>query len=80
MFDHHHIIPVNAEDVCEVVDAPFFLDALKKALACEDGEEMAAAFESGTGLPIFMDDEMCRAAGMRELHKLSGATIFSAVE
>lgn len=76
-FDCNDITPVTAKDICGIADAPFFLDALQKALPQEDGERMAATFERETGLPIFMYNEECRDSGMKELYRWGGAAVYS---
>lgn len=75
-FDFDNITPVKAEEICAIIDAPFFLDALQKALGEDDGESMAAAFEQETGLPILMCQEECRERGMRVLYRWGGATVY----
>jgi len=77
LFDYEDITEVEAEDVCDIVNAPFYLEGLQKALAADDGETMAALFEEGTGLPILMSDDECREYGMKLLHQWGGAVVYS---
>lgn len=79
MFDYQDVRPVNAEDVCNTVNAPFLLDGLRKTLSCNDGETMADTFEYETGLPIYMDDALCEEYGMKRLHEWENATVFLAL-
>lgn len=76
LFDYEDISPVEAGRVCEIMDAPFMQNGLHKALACDEGEAMAATFEQETGLPILMDEGRCRACGMEELCHWSSAVVF----
>lgn len=76
MFDYQDVRPVNAEDVCNTVNASFLLDGLRKTLSCNDGETMVDTFESETGLPIYMDDKSCEEYGMKKLHEWENATVF----
>ncbi len=39
---------------------------------------MAGCFEAAAGLPIFMDEDLCRGRQMRELHRRGGAVVFQA--
>ena len=76
-FDYEDVAPVEAEDICGTVDAPFFVDALRKALAENDGETMAAVFEQETGLPIMMYEEDCREDRLRLLCRWDNAVVYS---
>ena len=78
MFDYDDIRPVSPAELCEVLDAPFFLDALEDTLSREDGEEMAEAFERGTGLAVMLWPEECAEQGMTELYQWKNATVFCA--
>ena len=80
LFEYDDITPVSAEEVCDIIDAPFLLDALTKTLSCEDGETMVETFEKETGLPVMMFEEDCIAANLEELYRLPGALIFSAIK
>lgn len=75
-FDYDDIAPVKAGDICDAVNAPFFLEGLQKVLACRDGKTMAVAFEQETGLPVLMFDEDCSEAGMKELYRWGGAVVY----
>lgn len=76
LFDYDDITPVEAEAVCDTINAPFLLEALKKTLSCGDGERMAAVFEEETGILIFMDETECKKSGMKELYKWGNAAVF----
>lgn len=76
LFDYEDITPVEAEDICDIIDAPFYVEGLQKVLAADDGEEMADTFELETGLPIYMDDDLCEEDGMKKLHEWENATVF----
>ena len=76
LFDYEDITPVEAEDICDIIDAPFYLEGMKKVLAADDGETMAAIFEEETGLPIYMDDKSCEEYSMKKLYEWEHATVF----
>ena len=78
LFDYMDITPVKAEDICDMIDAPFLLEPLEKVLSADDGEAMATAFEEETGLPILMCAEECKASGMKELFRWASAVVYSA--
>lgn len=75
-FDSDDITPVKAEDICDTIDAPFFLEGMQKVLSKDNGEDMAAAFEQETKLPILMFDEDCRENDMKTLHRWGRATVY----
>lgn len=79
-FDYEDITPVNAEDICAVIDAPFLLEGLSKALACEDGELMSAVFEMETGLTLFAGEEECAANGIKKWYEWERAVVFAVKE
>lgn len=76
LFDLQDITPVKAEDICDAIDAPFFLKGLQKVLSNDAGEAMADAFEQETELPILMFAEDCQEIGMKELYRWSCATVY----
>ena len=51
---------LEAQRVCELIDAPFFLNDLQNALSCEEGDIMAKTFEKETGLSILVTKDMCK--------------------
>lgn len=75
-FDEDDITPVKAETICEVIGAPHLLEALQKVLSSQEGDKMAEVFEEETGLQIYMDEDMCREEGMKELFSSETLTIF----
>lgn len=78
MFDYNDIKPINADEICGTICAPFLLEGLKKVLSCDDGDDMAKAFETETGLTIYADKAFCEANGMKKLYKCANATVFLA--
>lgn len=78
IFDYDDISPINADEICDTICAPFLLEGLKKALACDDGDAMAQMFESQTGLTIYADKAFCEANGMKKLYEWASATVFLA--
>ena len=45
-------------------------------MSCDDGDDMAKAFETETGLTIYADKAFCEANGMKKLYKCANATVF----
>ena len=78
LFDYEDLTPVEAQRVCELIDAPFFLNGLQNVLSCEEGDIMAQTFEKETGLSIFMTEDMCKQAGMKKIHSWKSANVYSA--
>lgn len=78
-FDEDDITPVKAEDICQVVGVPHLLESLQKVLSSQEGDKMAEVFEEEIGLKIYMDEDMCRDEGMKELFHSETLTIFSAL-
>lgn len=37
LFDYEDLTPVDAQRVCELLDAPFFLNGLQNVLSCDEG-------------------------------------------
>lgn len=77
-FDYDDVQPADPAELCAILDADFLLPALTEALSQTDGEAMADCFEARTGLPILMDEGLCRTEQMRELHRWDGAVVFQA--
>ena len=78
IFDYDDISPINADEICDTICAPFLLEGLKKALACDDGDAMAQMFESQTGLTIYADKAFCEATRMKKLYEWASAAVFLA--
>lgn len=78
LFDYEDLTPVEAERVCEIIDAPFFLNGLQNALSSKEGDIMAQTFEKETGLQVFMTEDMCKQAGMQKTHNWKSANVYSA--
>ncbi len=78
LFDYEDLTPVEAQKVCELVGAPFFLDGLQNVLSCDEGDIMATTFEKETGLSIFMTEDICKQAGMKKIHSWKSANVYSA--
>lgn len=76
MFDYDDINPVRAEDICNILYTPFYLEGLKKTLRAQDGETMAETFEKETGLPLYMDIDLCNQYAMKKLYVWKYATVF----
>lgn len=62
-FNEKDIQPVEAEELCRILEAPFLQDGVVEALACPDGEAMADTLEKALGLPIYQNERMLSAAG-----------------
>ena len=77
-FDYGDVQPADPAELCSILDAEFLLPALTETLSQPDGEAMAARFEERTGLPILMDEELCREEQLQELHRWGGAVVFRA--
>lgn len=78
IFDYDDISPINADEICDTICAPFLLEGLKKALSCDDGDAMAQMFETETGLHIYADKVFCETSGMKKLYEWTNATVFLA--
>ncbi len=77
LFDYDDLKPVEAQRVCELLDAPFMLNGLQNVLSCDGGDIMADTFEKETGLPILMNEDMCKQAGMKKLYSWKSAVVYS---
>ncbi len=75
-FDYDDISPVAAEEVCNLMHAPFLLVPLEHALSLQDGESMVDSFETGTGILVFMWDDFCKEQNYEVLHQWEGATVY----
>ena len=78
MFDYDDIEPVSAEEVCEIIDAPFLYQGLQAVLSCDDGEIMADSFEKESGLYIYADNHICEDNNLVKLHEWAGAIVYTA--
>ena len=78
LFDYEDLTPVEAQRVCEIIDAPFFLNGLQNALSSKEGDIMAQTFEKETGLQVFMTEDMCKQAGMKKIHSWKSANVYFA--
>lgn len=77
-FDYDDVQPADPAELCAILDADFLLPALTEALSQPNGEAMADCFEARTGLPLLMDEDLCRAEHLQELHHWGGAVVFQA--
>lgn len=77
-FDYDDVQSVDPAELCSILDAEFLLPALRETLSQTDGEAMAGCFEKLTGLPILMDETLCREEQLRELHRWGNAVVFQA--
>ena len=78
IFDYDDINPINADEICDIICAPFLLEGFKKVLSCDDGDAMAQMFETETGLHIYADKVFCETSGMKKLYEWTNATVFLA--
>lgn len=77
-FDYDDVQSADPAELCSILDADFLLPALRETLSQPDGEAMAGCFERLTGLPILMDEALCREKQLRELHRWENAVVFQA--
>lgn len=76
-FDHNDITTVAAEEVCDIVNTPFWLSELTDTLSLKDGENMVASFEDKTGIIIFMNDDFCMEQQFQLLHSWTNGKVYN---
>lgn len=64
-FNEHDIQPVDAGELCRILEAPFLQEGVAAALACSDGEGMAQMLEKALKMPIYLNERMLSAEGKR---------------
>lgn len=79
MFDYDDIQSASADEICEIIDAPFLKQKLSDVLSCDDGEIMAETFEEKSGLHIYADAQICADEGMTRLYEWAGATVYASM-